>query len=1178
MVQGGKGNDQFVNSSGKTHYLFNVGDGQDVISDIGNSALIDRFEFVKGSGIQLKNLVVTQDGNDLVIDADAGDKITIKDWYLSADNKIEEFVTYSNAGNPIISTASFIEAMPYMTNRAPVVALQISDVTANEGVAFTYTFPTGTFTDPDVGDVLGYVATLADGSSLPGWLVFNSATKMFSGSPGLQDMGTLSVRVIAYDQLGEEAVDIFSITVNTTRNIVSGTNGNDSLTGTAAADLIYGYGGNDLLDGSAGADALIGGDGNDMYVVDNVSDVVIENPNEGTDLVRSSVTYTINSNIENLTLTGTAAINGTGNTLDNLIIGNSAVNTLTGGAGNDTLDGGAGADILIGGIGDDTYIVDNTGDVITENSDEGIDTVQSSVTYTLTANVENLTLIGAAAINGTGNILNNILIGNSAANILSGGIGADTMVGGAGNDTYVVDNISDIVIENFNEGTDLVQSSVTYILGDNIENLTLTGTAAVNGTGNDLDNILTGNSAVNILNGGAGNDTLNGGAGADTMIGGTGNDIYVVDIASDVVIENVNEGVDTVQSSVTYTLGNNIENLTLTGTTAINGTGNAFDNILTGNSAINTLTGGAGNDTLDGGAGADKMSGGTGNDTYVVDNVSDVVTENTNEGTDLVQSSVTYTLGNNVENLTLTGTAAINGTGNALDNVLIGNSAINTLTGGAGNDTLDGGAGADKLIGGVGNDLYIVDNAGDLITENANEGSDSVLSSVTFTLAANVENLTLTGSAAINGTGNTLNNILMGNSANNTLSGGTGADTMSGGAGNDTYVVDNISDVVIENLNEGTDLVQSSVTYTLSVNVENLTLTGTTAINGTGNDLDNILIGNSAVNILNGGAGNDTLNGGTGADKLNGGTGNDLYIVDNTGDVVTENANEGIDTVQSSITYILGNNVENLTLTGTTAINGTGNTLDNILIGNSAINTLTGGAGNDTLDGGAGADRLIGGAGDDTYVVDNASDVITENVNEGTDMAKSSVTYTLVANVENLTLTGTSAINGTGNSLNNILVGNSAANTLTGGAGNDTLDGAAANDSLIGGTGNDSYLFGRGYGVDTVTENDATAGNTDVALFSASIAANQLWFQHLGNNLNVSIIGTTDSLVIKDWYLGSQYRVEQFKTADGKQLLDTQVENLVSAMAAFSPPAAGQTSLSPEYEAALTPVIAANWQ
>ena len=183
----------------------------------------------------------------------------------------------------------------------------------------------------------------------------------------------------------------------------------------------------------------------------------------------------------------------------------------------------------------------------------------------------------------------------------------------------------------------------------------------------------------------------------------------------------------------------------------------------------------------------------------------------------------------------------------------------------------------------------------------------------------------------------------------------------------------------------------------------------------------------------------------------------------------------------------------------------------------------------------------------------------------------------LAANVENLLLTGTGAIKGTGNASDNILTGNSAANTLTGNAGNDTLDGKAGADLLIGGTGNDTYWLGRGWGNDTIQENDATAGNTDIARFDTGIATDQLWFQHVGNNLEVSIIGTADKFTLSNWYTGSANHVEQFKTSNGKTLLDSQVQSLVSAMAAFSPPAAGQTTLPANYATTLAPVIAANW-
>lgn len=203
-----------------------------------------------------------------------------------------------------------------------------------------------------------------------------------------------------------------------------------------------------------------------------------------------------------------------------------------------------------------------------------------------------------------------------------------------------------------------------------------------------------------------------------------------------------------------------------------------------------------------------------------------------------------------------------------------------------------------------------------------------------------------------------------------------------------------------------------------------------------------------------------------------------------------------------------------------------------------------------------------------TYLVDNIADVVTELASEGTDGVSSSVTYTLATNVENLTLTGTSATNGTGNALANVLTGNGAANLLDGGSGADTL---------VGGAGDDSYVLGRGYGADTIQENDSTAGNTDVLQFLIGVTTDQIWLRKVSNDLEVSIIGTSDKATLTNWYLGNQYHVEQLKTSDGKTLLDSQVQNLVSAMAGFAPPAAGQTTLPPSYQTALAPVIAANW-
>src|SRR6185503_9159984 len=221
-------------------------------------------------------------------------------------------------------------------------------------------------------------------------------------------------------------------------------------------------------------------------------------------------------------------------------------------------------------------------------------------------------------------------------------------------------------------------------------------------------------------------------------------------------------------------------------------------------------------------------------------------------------------------------------------------------------------------------------------------------------------------------------------------------------------------------------------------------------IDATGNGLVNVLTGNTAANVLDGGSG---------ADTLNGGKGNDTYLIDDPADRVVESSGQGVDHVISTVTFTLPSNVENLTLSGPSALDATGNALANVLVGNSADNTLNGGAG---------ADSMYGGVGDDTYLIDNADDTVFELADEGIDTVRSSRTYALTPNVEHLVLTGTAAINGTGNGLDNSISGTTAANVLSGGAGADVL---------AGGKGSDTYLFGRGGGADRIVENDTTKGN-----------------------------------------------------------------------------------------------------
>ena len=328
-----------------------------------------------------------------------------------------------------------------------------------------------------------------------------------------------------------------------------------------------------------------------------------------------------------------------------------------------------------------------------------------------------------------------------------------------------------------------------------------------------------------------------------------------------------------------------------------------------------------------------------------------------------------------------------------------------------------------------------------------------------------------------------------------------------------------------------------------------------------------VLAGRGGDDYLEGGGGNDTLLGGAGADTLRGGAGNDAYYV-SAGDTVTERSGQGVDTVYADVTWTLGRNFENLTLTGTDDIGATGNGL---------ANALTGNAGSNWLDGEGGGDTMAGGLGDDTYVVAQGADVVIENIDQGIDTVMASVGYTLGDNLENLTLTGVRAINGTGNALDNELTGNGANNRLTGGDGGDHLEGLSGTDTLVGGPGTNTYPLGLGYGTDTIVENDATLGNSDRATFLGDVANDQIWLRRVGNHLEASIIGTSDAFVLRDWYRGAAHRVERFQTTD-KTLLASNVQALVDAMAAFAPPAPGMTTLPLDYLAALTPAIAANWQ
>lgn len=453
--------------------------------------------------------------------------------------------------------------------------------------------------------------------------------------------------------------------------------------------------------------------------------------------------------------------------------------TIEAGGGNDTVHGSDGDDRIKGGTGDDILYGDAGDDWLdypdTSNIDNGYDTLYG----------------------GDGN---DILEHELGTGWSDGGAGNDVLYGGSmlrggdGDDDYYVYRPWAVTgtYERANEGTDTVYFSLfgeTFTLRANFENLVLTSLAA-NGNGNNLANIITGNAEANVLKGyggddtlngmegddtlegGDGDDTINGGAGSDLLRGGLGNDSYILDDLNDTIVEGSNQGTDTVITPHNFSLAAiaHVEDLVITGA-ALTATGNALANRITGNGK---------NNVLDGGAGADTLRGGKGNDTYIVNSGADVVFEREDQGDDTVLSTVSYTLSENVENLTLTGSALV-GYGNAL---------ANTITGNDGNNGLDGGGGADTLIGGLGDDIYVVDHADDDVQESVGEGTDTVRSWVSWTLGANVENLTLFGSADINGIGNDANNKIAGNAGANFLNGGLGKDVLTGGGGDDHFLFD----------------------------------------------------------------------------------------------------------------------------------------------------------------------------------------------------------------------------------------------------------------------------------------------------------------------------------------------------------------------------------------------------
>jgi Ca2+-binding RTX toxin-like protein len=857
---------------------------------------------------------------------------------------------------------------------------------------------------------------------------------------------------------------------------MDGVGGHDTLLGAAGNDTLSGGEGNDRLDGGAGNDSLAGGEGNDTFVVDSAFDLIAA-ADPGIDRAEvafaAAGTFVMPAGVESATVVsaGTLAVHVTGNEGDNAITGNAGNNSLAGAGGNDTLDGGAGNDSLVGGAGDDTYLVGAAGDLVTEALNAGIDTVevQFTVTYVLGANVENARITAPAGGNVTGNALANSIVGSASANSLLGGDGNDTLAGGAGNDTIDggTGTADVVVLADARDQYTAARPAAAEVV------LTQVGTGQVvrvlntevfrfsDGDRSFAEMIVNTVSPFNDTWTGTGNnDTVDGGAGDDNLSGQGGNDT------------------------------------------------------LLGNAGNDTLSGGAGNDNLNGGAGNDSTAGGEGDDTYTVDAPADLVLESPDQGNDLVNvalASGTYAMAAGVENATVTATAAVHVTGNALDNTITGNAVGNnlqggdgkdllsggagndTLAGGNGDDTLNGGVGTDSMTGGAGNDTYVVSATTDIVMEAGVGDTDAVVleftAAGTYTLGANIENGTIAGAlSGVNLTGNTLANDIRGNAGNNSLSGGAGGnDTLSGGGGNDTIDGGTDTDtLVLTGVAGDYAISRPSATQTVfskagtQVTVANVEMvrfdSGTVTlasllrtVGSTGNDS---LVGNAAAEVLDGGAGNDTLvagagddtllggagndllAGGAGSDWLDGGAGNDTYTfdtatLDGSDDYIVQN-----DTVGGSVDTVA------IVTTGIVTYSRGDQGYDDLVIqvvegpeGLEAVHRIVvpGFFDNDAIAGGT-IDRVQVGA---TILTGSQVAALAQVMGDGESV--------FVGVGSNDTLAGNAADNwmlaGAGN---DSVAGGLGSDTLFGGAGTDTLAGGAGDDLVAGGAGNDQVTGGAG--------------------------------------------------------------------------------------------------------------------
>lgn len=888
--------------------------------------------------------------------------------------------------------------------------------------------------------------------------------------------------------------------------------------------------------------------------------------------------------------------------------GTSGNDSITGSSGGDSINGLGGTDLINAGGGNDKILIGGqvpsgttfTGSIV--NAGDGDDNVTLNGSY-----------VGAGAIGGV---------------TIDGGIGRNTLISISAN--LSLSSISNFQILNIEAYRQVTLSAAQLAMFDSVnvyynsqDPLQYYMTAASAGVYDMRGKNFTTAGALQFI-GSAGNDTVFGNSTGSSSLwtssisAGAGNDtIYAT--TNSAMITKGEDGDDTFIVDLSV-LSTHTVSWAISGGAGINTIKTIDADVAKGGLRISDIT----NVQV-----LDVVSGAVYLTSSQLNGFSTLIAET---GRATIQADIWEYSTYDISTKNITGIFDLSAVGSYFGAYLAGNGSGQTLTGSDFNDVLQGLGGADQMFGGLGDDEFLIGGseivAGEIVDGGAGNnkisawGGNLSLASISNVQTLNINTNAITvaatqfaGFSNINNNSGAATNVTAATAGTYSLNGKSvsGILNITGSAGND-YLAGNAASQTLSG-GDGNDQIQG--------------MGGVDTLLG-GNGNDEFLIGGNeaaAGSVVDGGAGVNRIS--SWNVDLSGVTVSNVQVLG------LNLATAKLTAAQfSGLTTIENNSGTTATITGATAgtyslngkavtgaINIIGTAGNDYLAGNGANQTLSGGDGNDQIQGIGGVDTLLGGIGDDEFLIGGTEAAAGSVVDGGAGVNKISswnvdLTGVAVSNIQSLSLnlplatltavqfsglttivnnsgttgtvtaasagtysfagkTITGAINLTGSSGNDTLIGNAAAQTIAGAAGNDTLDGAGGTDVLQGGIGNDTYKFGLGYGSDTITDNDSTAGNTDILSFASGTARDQIWFSQSGSDLLVRIIGTTDQMTISGWYNGSANHVEQLKTSANNVLLDSQVQNLVNAMAGMAFPTT--TTLTAQQHAQLDSVIAANW-